>query len=149
MRLTEHNKILPHSVLNGRTPDEAYFGRAENIPEELAAARRVSQRYDVKEVRRCAALTQRGARLAQCVPAPLEPDCVTRPCRESGPHCLEGMAIVVGVLREVDRAGLPRRCTPGTQRACSVPRCVPSKTRHGRRWRCRWENGHDGSAIRS
>ena len=41
--VTEHNEVLPHSALNGRTPDELYFGRAENIPEELAAARKVAR----------------------------------------------------------------------------------------------------------
>jgi hypothetical protein len=42
--LREHNEVLPHSALNGRTPDEIYFGKAELIPEELAAARRMAQK---------------------------------------------------------------------------------------------------------
>jgi hypothetical protein len=42
--VTEHNEVLPHSALNGRTPDEVYFGRGENIPEELAAARKVARK---------------------------------------------------------------------------------------------------------
>jgi putative transposase len=42
--VTEHNEVLPHSALNGRTPDEVYFGRAEDIPEELAGARKVARK---------------------------------------------------------------------------------------------------------
>ena len=42
--VTEHNEVLPHSALKGRTPDEAYFGQAENIREELAAARKVARK---------------------------------------------------------------------------------------------------------
>jgi transposase InsO family protein len=42
--VTEHNEVLPHSALKGRTPDEVYFGRAKNIPEELAAARKVARK---------------------------------------------------------------------------------------------------------
>ena len=41
---TEHNEVLPHSALNGRTPDEVYFGQAESVPEELAAARKVARK---------------------------------------------------------------------------------------------------------
>jgi hypothetical protein len=40
--VTEHNEILPHSALNGRTPDEVYFARAENVPAKLAAARQAA-----------------------------------------------------------------------------------------------------------
>jgi putative transposase len=39
----QFNEVLPHSSLNGRTPVEVYFGRAENIPAELAAARKVAR----------------------------------------------------------------------------------------------------------
>jgi transposase InsO family protein len=35
----QHNEIIPHSALNGQTSDEAYFGTASDVPEELAAAR--------------------------------------------------------------------------------------------------------------
>jgi hypothetical protein len=35
---------MPHSALNGRTPDEVYFGQAENVPAELAVARSAARR---------------------------------------------------------------------------------------------------------
>ena len=39
----QFNEVMPHSVLNGRTPDEVCFGQAENIPAELAATRKVAR----------------------------------------------------------------------------------------------------------
>jgi putative transposase len=39
----QFNEVMPHSALNGRTPDEVYFGQAENIPAELAATRKVAR----------------------------------------------------------------------------------------------------------
>ena len=38
--VTEHNAVVPHSALNGRTPDEVFFGQAEQIPAQLVADRR-------------------------------------------------------------------------------------------------------------
>ena len=37
--VTEHNQVLPHSALNGRTPDEVYFGTGAAVPGRLAAAK--------------------------------------------------------------------------------------------------------------
>lgn len=37
--VTEYNKRLPHSSLRGRTPDEVYFGTADDVPDQLARAR--------------------------------------------------------------------------------------------------------------
>ena len=37
--VTQHNSVLPHSAHGGRTPDEVYFGKAVDVPDELAAAR--------------------------------------------------------------------------------------------------------------
>jgi putative transposase len=58
----QFNEVLPHSALNGRTPDEAYFGRAENIPVELATARKVAraERLDANRALSCAACTASG-----------------------------------------------------------------------------------------
>ena len=39
----QHNEAMPHSALNGRTPDEAYFGKGEDVPVKLAAAREAAQ----------------------------------------------------------------------------------------------------------
>jgi len=37
--IEQYNAILPHSALNGRTPDEVYFGVATDTHDKLAAAR--------------------------------------------------------------------------------------------------------------
>jgi len=39
----EFNELMPHSALNGRTPDEVYFGKGEDIPIKLAAARQAAR----------------------------------------------------------------------------------------------------------
>ena len=58
----QFNEVLPHSALKGRTPDEAYFGQAENIPVELATARKVAraERLDANRALSCAACTASG-----------------------------------------------------------------------------------------
>jgi transposase InsO family protein len=38
--VTEHNERIPHAAFHGQTPDEIYFGRGAQIPDELAARRR-------------------------------------------------------------------------------------------------------------
>ena len=35
----EHNTSIPHSAFQGQTPDEMYFGRGDDLPDRLAAAR--------------------------------------------------------------------------------------------------------------
>ena len=42
---------LPHSALNGRTPDEVYFGKGEDIPVKLAAARQAARARRLAENR--------------------------------------------------------------------------------------------------
>ena len=37
--VTEYNTVLPHSALDGRTPDEVYYGKAVELPEQLKEAR--------------------------------------------------------------------------------------------------------------
>ena len=32
----EHNGVIPHSAFEGQTPDEMYFGRGGDIPDQLA-----------------------------------------------------------------------------------------------------------------
>ena len=39
----EHNVHLPHTAFSGQTPDEMYFGRGEDIPEELKKRRKQAQ----------------------------------------------------------------------------------------------------------
>jgi len=58
----QFNEVMPHSALNGRTPDEVYFGKAEATPAELAAARKVArkERLDANRALSCAACTATG-----------------------------------------------------------------------------------------
>ena len=37
--VNEHNTWIPHSAFQGQTPDEIYFGRGFQVPEQLAKAR--------------------------------------------------------------------------------------------------------------
>jgi hypothetical protein len=37
--VTQHNCVLPHAALGGRTPDEVYFGTATEVPDQLKEAR--------------------------------------------------------------------------------------------------------------
>ena len=39
----QHNEAMPHSALNGRTPDEAYLGKGKDVPVKLAAATEAAQ----------------------------------------------------------------------------------------------------------
>jgi transposase InsO family protein len=65
--VTEHNERIPHAAFEGQTPDEVYFGRGDNIPDELAVARREARkrRVELNRAEACAACP-RGA------PAPSE-----------------------------------------------------------------------------
>ncbi len=51
----EYNETIPHSALNGRTPSEVYFGKAVDVPEELAAARAEARaaRIEANRARKC------------------------------------------------------------------------------------------------
>jgi hypothetical protein len=35
----QHNEVLSHAAFNGQTPDEMYFGRGDNVPDELSRRR--------------------------------------------------------------------------------------------------------------
>ena len=39
----EYNEVMPHGALDWRTPDEVYFGRAEDVPSKLEVARRTAR----------------------------------------------------------------------------------------------------------
>ena len=39
----QHNEVMPHSALDYRTPDEVYFGRAEEVPVQLAVDRQAAR----------------------------------------------------------------------------------------------------------
>lgn len=52
----QHNSVIPHSAFNGQTPDEVYFGKGEDVPDQLAEARAVAreQRMEENRARQCA-----------------------------------------------------------------------------------------------
>jgi len=65
--VTEHNERIPHAAFDGQTPDEIYFGRGAQIPDELAARRRGARERRLERNRAVACgACQRGA------PAPSE-----------------------------------------------------------------------------
>lgn len=60
--MADHNTRIPLQMLGGRTPDEAYFGREEDLPARLAEqhseARR--SRVVVNRALRCSACSSPG-----------------------------------------------------------------------------------------
>jgi hypothetical protein len=56
--VAEHNSRVPHSAFRGQTPDEMYFGKAEGVPERLAAARERArqERLAVNRASRCSSM---------------------------------------------------------------------------------------------
>jgi len=54
--VSEHNGKIPHSAFKGQTPDEAYFGSGEQIPDQLAVTRARARQTRIEENRaiRCA-----------------------------------------------------------------------------------------------
>jgi len=38
-----HNTKMPHAAFDGQTPDEIYFGRGDDVPDQLATARRLAR----------------------------------------------------------------------------------------------------------
>ena len=40
--IDQHNRVIPHSALKGRTPDEVFRGEASDLPEQLREAHRVA-----------------------------------------------------------------------------------------------------------
>jgi hypothetical protein len=45
--VTEHNETIPHSAFDRQTPDEVYFGRGAQVPDELAARRHAARQQRV------------------------------------------------------------------------------------------------------
>jgi putative transposase len=65
--VTEHNERILHGAFEGLTPDEMYFGRGPQVPDELAARRREAKRLRMEQNQAAAsAACRRGA------PAPSE-----------------------------------------------------------------------------
>jgi transposase InsO family protein len=60
--VTEHNERIPHGAFEGQTPDEMYFGRGAQVPENLALRRREARQQRVARNREVAcAACPRGA----------------------------------------------------------------------------------------
>jgi hypothetical protein len=41
--VSEHNTKMPHAAFHGQTPDEIYFGRGDDVPDQLADANRLAR----------------------------------------------------------------------------------------------------------
>ena len=41
--VSEHNSNMPHAAFHGQTPDEVYFGRGDQVPDQLAEAGRLAR----------------------------------------------------------------------------------------------------------
>ena len=48
----QHNSVIPHHAFKGQPPDEVYFGRGDEVPNQLADAR--VRRMEANRARRCA-----------------------------------------------------------------------------------------------
>jgi transposase-like protein len=55
--VTQHNSVLPHAALGGRTPDEVYYGTATEVPDQLKNARAKARaaRIEANRGRSCVA----------------------------------------------------------------------------------------------
>ena len=54
--VTEHNQRLPHSAFRGQTPDEMYFGKGNDVPDDLESGRNAArtERLAVNRALACA-----------------------------------------------------------------------------------------------
>jgi hypothetical protein len=60
--VTEHNERIPHGAFEGQTPDEVYFGRGAQVPDDLAVRRREARRLRLEQNQAAAcAACRRGA----------------------------------------------------------------------------------------
>jgi hypothetical protein len=52
----QHNSVIPHHAFKGQTPDEVYFGRGDEVPNQLAEARADARarRMEANRERQCA-----------------------------------------------------------------------------------------------
>jgi putative transposase len=63
--VTEHNERIPHDAFEGQTPDEVYFGRGAQVPNDLAVRRREARQQRVARNREAAcAACPRGSPLS-------------------------------------------------------------------------------------
>jgi putative transposase len=69
--VTEHNERIPHGAFQGQTPDEMYFGRGAQVPDDLAVRRREARQQRVARNRQvaCAACPRGSPRPSEDVAA--------------------------------------------------------------------------------
>ena len=61
--VAEHNGVIPHSALNGQTPDEVYFGTGDGVPAGLDAAKKAAleKRMEENRARSCSVCDPRSS----------------------------------------------------------------------------------------
>ena len=57
----EYNEVMPHGAFDWRTPDEVYFGRADDVPSKLEIARRAAREARLTANRDMTCETCRGS----------------------------------------------------------------------------------------
>jgi putative transposase len=69
----EHNAVIPHSAFDGQTPDEMFFGRGDQIPDQLDAARRQARAARLEANRTLSCERCRAGSVAEAPTEPLAP----------------------------------------------------------------------------
>ena len=79
----EHNEKIPRTVLGGRTPDEVYFGREENVPDRLSEQRKTAQRVRSAANRAANCHRCESSRAGPAVRSAARPGARRKPTRKS------------------------------------------------------------------
>jgi hypothetical protein len=66
----EHNTKMPHAAFHGQTPDEVYFRRGDDVPDQLAEAARLARQARLAANRN---LSCEACRVGPTPPDPSEP----------------------------------------------------------------------------
>ena len=68
--VVEHNTRMPHAAFHGQTPDEVYFRRGDDVPDQLAEAARLARQARLAANRN---LSCEACRVGPTPPDPSEP----------------------------------------------------------------------------
>ncbi len=63
--IDQHNSVIPHAAFPGRTPDEVYFGKGDDIVAQLAARRADARRARLDANRRTSCADCRASGVAE------------------------------------------------------------------------------------